>query len=425
MRYKRPRALRALCDVTGSPRGLPFLYGWKMKILVLNCGSSTVKYQLLEMPAGEVVAKGNVERIGEPVGILKHKTADGKCVEITDQVFPTHEAGLNKVFELLLAGTVKSLDEIKAVGHRVVHGGEKLTHTCLVDDSIIEAINGVYPLDPLHVPAHVIGLNVAKKLLPNAPSVAVFDTSFHQTIPEYAYLYAVPYKLYKEDHIRRYGAHGTSHMYVANRMAKILGKDIKDLNIITCHIGSGSSITAVEGGKSVDTSMGLTPLEGLVMGTRCGDIDPAILTYLGRTKGMNADELDELINKKSGLLGLSEISNDCRVLEEGVEKGDAASIRAMNVFNYRIVKYIGAYAMVMGRVDAIVFTAGIGENSPYVRGEVCKRLGLLGVEIDDERNDCHGKERKISTDASKVDVWVIPTNEELAIAQETFDIVNR
>lgn len=298
-----------------------------MKILVLNCGSSTVKYQLLEMPAGEVVAKGNVERIGEPVGILKHKTADGKCVEITDQVFPTHEAGLNKVFELLLAGTVKSLDEIKAVGHRVVHGGEKLTHTCLVDDSIIEAINGVYPLDPLHVPAHVIGLNVAKKLLPNAPSVAVFDTSFHQTIPEYAYLYAVPYKLYKEDHIRRYGAHGTSHMYVANRMAKILGKDIKDLNIITCHIGSGSSITAVEGGKSVDTSMGLTPLEGLVMGTRCGDIDPAILTYLGRTKGMNADELDELINKKSGLLGLSEISNDCRVLEEGVEKGDAASIR--------------------------------------------------------------------------------------------------
>ena len=273
---------------------------------------------------------------------------------------------MNKVFELLLAGTVKSLDEIKAVGHRVVHGGEKLTHTCLVDDSIIEAINGVYPLDPLHVPAHVIGLNVAKKLLPNAPSVAVFDTSFHQTIPEYAYLYAVPYKLYKEDHIRRYGAHGTSHMYVANRMAKILGKDIKDLNIITCHIGSGSSITAVEGGKSVDTSMGLTPLEGLVMGTRCGDIDPAILTYLGRTKGMNADELDELINKKSGLLGLSEISNDCRVLEEGVEKGDAASIRAMNVFNYRIVKYIGAYAMVMGRVDAIVFTAGIGENSPYV-----------------------------------------------------------
>lgn len=393
-----------------------------MKILVLNCGSSTVKYQLLEMPAGDVLAKGNVERIGEEVGILKHKTADGKCVEIKDEVYPTHEAGLLKVFELLLDGTVKSLDEIKAVGHRVVHGGEKLTKTCLVDDSIISAIEGVYPLDPLHVPAHVIGLNVAKKLLPGVPNVAVFDTSFHQTIPEYAYLYAIPYCYYKEDHIRRYGAHGTSHMYVANRLAEILKKDIKDLNIITCHIGSGSSVTAIEGGRSIDTSMGLTPLEGLVMGTRCGDIDPAILTYLGRTKGMNADELDTLINKKSGLLGLSEMSNDCRVLEEGVEAGNEAAIRAMNVFNYRIVKYIGAYAMVLGRVDAIVFTAGIGENSPYVRDEVCKRLGLLGVKIDEKLNDCHGKERKISTEDSKVQVWVIPTNEEFAIAQETMRV---
>lgn len=394
-----------------------------MKILVLNCGSSTVKYQLLEMPTGDVLAKGNVERIGEEAGILKHKTADGKKIEITNEVYPTHEAGLNRVFELLLDGTVKSLDEIKAVGHRVVHGGEKLTKTCLVDQSIIDEIQNVYPLDPLHVPAHVLGLKVAQKLLPGVPNVAVFDTSFHQTMPEYAYLYAIPYQLYTEDHIRRYGAHGTSHQFVANRLAEILGKDIKDLNIISCHLGSGSSITAIEGGKSVDTSMGLTPLEGLCMGTRCGDIDPAVLTYLGRTKNMNADQLDDLINKKSGLLGLSGISNDCRVLEDGVQDGTPEAIRAMNVFNYRIVKYIGAYAAVLGHVDAIIFTAGIGENSPYVRAEVCKRLQLLGVDIDETANDCHGKERKISTDKSKVQVWVIPTNEELAIAQQTYALV--
>ena len=394
-----------------------------MKILVINCGSSTVKYQLLEMPSGDVLAKGNVERIGEEVGILKHKTADGKKVEITDEVFPTHEDGLNRVLELLLDGTLKSLDEIKAIGHRVVHGGEKLTKTCLVDQSIIDEIEHVYPLDPLHVPAHVLGLKVTQKLLPGVPNVTVFDTSFHQTIPEYAYLYAIPYSLYTDEHIRRYGAHGTSHQYVSNRLAKLLNKDIKDLNIISCHLGSGSSVTAVQGGKSIDTSMGLTPLEGLCMGTRCGDIDPAVLTYLGRTKGMNADELDNLINKKSGLLGLSGISNDCRVLEEGVAEGKPEAIRAMNVFNYRIVKYIGAYAMVLGHVDAIIFTAGIGENSPFVRAEVCKKLQLLGVDIDLEANDCHGKERKISTDKSKVEVWIIPTNEELAIAQQTYDLV--
>lgn len=396
-----------------------------MKLLVINCGSSTVKYQLLDMPKGDVIAKGNVERIGEEVGILKHKTADGKKIEITDEVFPTHEAGLKRVFDLLLDGSVKSLDEIKAVGHRIVHGGEKITQTCLVDQKIIDEIESVYPLDPLHVPAHVLGLKVAQKLLPGTPNVAVFDTSFHQTIPEYAYLYAIPYQLYTEEHIRRYGAHGTSHQFVANRLANLLGKDIKSLNIITCHLGSGSSITAVQGGKSIDTSMGLTPLEGLCMGTRCGDIDPAVLTYLGRTKGMNIEQLDNLVNKKSGLLGLSEISNDCRVLEDGVAEGNPACKRAMDVFVYRIVKYIGAYAMVLGRVDAIVFTAGIGENSPYTREHVCKRLGLIGVDIDLEANDCHGKERRISTDKSKVEVWIVPTNEELAIAQQTYELVNR
>lgn len=393
-----------------------------MKILILNCGSSSIKYQLIDMPQGEVLAKGGVERIGESEGILKHKTAKGQ--KVLNEVYPTHADGLKRVFELLCDNDpLKDVSEIGAVGHRVVHGGEALTKTCLVNQEIIDAIDAVYPLDPLHVPAHVLGLNVAKDLLPGVPNVAVFDTSFHQTIPEHAYLYAIPYSLYTEDHIRRYGAHGTSHMYVANRMAKLLNKPIEDLNIITCHLGNGSSITAVKGGKSIDTSMGLTPLEGLVMGTRCGDIDPAVLTYLGRTKNMNADELDDLINKKSGLLGLSGISNDCRVLEDLVAEGDQAATRAMNVFNYRIVKYIGAYAMVLGHVDAIVFTAGIGENSPYVRGEVCQKLELLGVDIDMEANDCHGKERKLSTDKSKVEVWVIPTNEELAIAQQTYELV--
>lgn len=395
-----------------------------MKILILNCGSSSIKYQLIDMPQGEVLAKGGVERIGESEGILKHKTAKGQ--KVLNEVYPTHADGLKRVFELLCDNDpLKDVSEIGAVGHRVVHGGEALTKTCLVNQEIIDAIDAVYPLDPLHVPAHVLGLNVAKDLLPGVPNVAVFDTSFHQTIPEHAYLYAIPYSLYTEDHIRRYGAHGTSHMYVANRMAKLLNKPIEDLNIITCHLGNGSSITAVKGGKSIDTSMGLTPLEGLVMGTRCGDIDPAVLTYLGRTKNMNADELDDLINKKSGLLGLSGISNDCRVLEDLVAEGDQAATRAMNVFNYRIVKYIGAYAMVLGHVDAIVFTAGIGENSPYVRGEVCQKLELLGVDIDMEANDCHGKERKLSTDKSKVEVWVIPTNEELAIAQQTYELVKQ
>jgi acetate kinase len=393
-----------------------------MKILILNCGSSSIKYQLIDMPQGEVLAKGGVERIGESEGILKHKTAKGQ--KVLNEVYPTHADGLKRVFELLCDNDpLKDVSEIGAVGHRVVHGGEALTKTCLVNQEIIDAIDAVYPLDPLHVPAHVLGLNVAKDLLPGVPNVAVFDTSFHQTIPEHAYLYAIPYSLYTEDHIRRYGAHGTSHMYVANRMAKLLNKPIEDLNIITCHLGNGSSITAVKGGKSIDTSMGLTPLEGLVMGTRCGDIDPAVLTYLGRTKNMNADELDNLINKKSGLLGLSGISNDCRVLEDLVAEGNEAATRAMNVFNYRIVKYIGAYAMVLGHVDAIVFTAGIGENSPYVRGEVCQKLELLGVDIDMEANDCHGKERKLSTDKSKVEVWVIPTNEELAIAQQTYELI--
>jgi acetate kinase len=374
------------------------------------------------MPQGEVLAKGGVERIGESEGILKHKTAKGQ--KVLNEVYPTHADGLKRVFELLCDNDpLKDVSEIGAVGHRVVHGGEALTKTCLVNQEIIDAIDAVYPLDPLHVPAHVLGLNVAKDLLPGVPNVAVFDTSFHQTIPEHAYLYAIPYSLYTEDHIRRYGAHGTSHMYVATRMAKLLNKPIEDLNIITCHLGNGSSITAVKGGKSIDTSMGLTPLEGLVMGTRCGDIDPAVLTYLGRTKNMNADELDNLINKKSGLLGLSGISNDCRVLEDLVAEGNEAATRAMNVFNYRIVKYIGAYAMVLGHVDAIVFTAGIGENSPYVRGEVCQKLELLGVDIDMEANDCHGKERKLSTDKSKVEVWVIPTNEELAIAQQTYELI--
>jgi len=394
----------------------------QMKVLVLNCGSSSIKYQLIDMNTNEVQAKGGVERIGESEGILKHKTAKGQ--KVLHEVFTTHSDGLKRVFELLCDNDpIEDLSEISAVGHRIVHGGEALTKTCLITPQVVQAIRDAEPIDPLHVPAHVLGIEVAENLLPGVPQVAVFDTAFHQTMPEYAYLYAIPYDFYKEDHIRRYGFHGTSHQYVARRLAELLEKPIESLNIITCHLGNGSSITAVQGGKSIDTSMGLTPLEGLCMGTRCGDIDPAVLTFLGKSKGWDVQQLDDIFNKKSGLLGLSNISNDCRILEDLVAEGNADALRAMNVFNYRILKYIGAYATVLGRVDAIVFTAGIGENSPYVRGEVCKRLGLLGVDIDEIANDVHGKERRISTDASAVEVWVIPTNEELAIAQQTYELI--
>lgn len=395
-----------------------------MKILVLNCGSSSIKYQLIEMPTKRVLAKGGVERIGEAEGIIKHVTDKGK--QRHDEVFPTHADGLRRVFELLTDNDpIQDVSEIGAIGHRVVHGGEAVTETSLVSVEVLAGIRAAEPIDPLHVPAHVLGIEVATAMLPQVPQVCVFDTAFHQTMPKHAYLYALPYSLYTEDKIRRYGFHGTSHKFVAHRMAEILGKPIESLKIITCHLGNGASITAVDGGHSIDTSMGLTPLEGLCMGTRCGDIDPAILTYLGKTKGLDAQALDDLCNKQSGLLGLSQISNDCRVLEDLVAEGNLDAKRAMDVFNYRIVKYIGAYAMALGRVDAIVFTAGIGENSPYVRSEVCHKLGLIGVEISEIDNDVYGKECKISTSNSKVEVYVIPTNEELAIATETYDLVHR
>jgi len=375
------------------------------------------------METNEVQAKGTVERIGESEGKLKHKTAKGE--KVLHEVFATHSDGLKRAFELLCDNDpIKDLCEISAVGHRVVYGGEALTKTCLITPAVLKTIHDAEPLAPLHIPAHVLGIKVVQDLLPGVPQVAVFDTAFHQTMPEHAYLYALPYELYTEDHIRRYGFHGTSHQYVAKRLAELMGKPVESLNIITCHLGNGSSITAIEGGKSIDTSMGLTPLEGLCMGTRCGDLDPAVLTFLGKSKGWDLQKLDDICNKKSGLLGLSNISNDCRVLEDLVlAEGNADALRAMSVFNYRILKYIGSYATVLGHVDAIVFTAGIGENSPYVRKEVCSKLQLLGVEIDEIANDVHGKERRISTDASAVEVWVIPTNEELAIAQQTYALV--
>lgn len=395
-----------------------------MMILVLNCGSSSIKYQLISMPEGTVMAKGNVERIGEPEGIMKHKTQKGQ--RVLNQPFKDHAEGLQCVFDCLTDNDpLKDLSQIGAIGHRVVHGGEALTAPCLVTEDVIAAIERAEPLDPLHVPAHVLGLRVAAKLLPGVPNAAIFDTSFHQSMPPKAYLYAIPYDLYKNEHIRKYGFHGTSHQYVATRMAEILGKDIQSLNIITCHLGNGASLAAVRAGQCIDTSMGLSPLEGVCMGTRSGDLDPTVLTYLARTKGYDAQRLDNLLNKESGLLGLSGISNDCRVLEELAENGNKDAILALDCYAYRIRKYVGSYLVALdGRLDALVFTAGVGENSPYVRNLVCQDLQSLGIELDESRNQVHSKEQKISTDAAKVQVWVIPTNEELAIAKITYDLVD-
>ncbi|MFA5625304.1 MAG: acetate kinase [Bradymonadales bacterium] len=396
-----------------------------MKILTLNCGSSSIKYQFIAMPDRVVLAKGNVERIGEPEGIMKHKTDKGQ--RVLERPFKDHAEGLQTIFDLLTDNDpISDLSEISAIGHRIVHGGEALTAPCMVSEELIQAVEAAEPLDPLHVPAHVLGLRVASDLLPNVPMTAVFDTAFHQSMPPKAFLYAIPRELYKKEHIRKYGFHGTSHQYVSRRAAQLLGKTPKECNIITCHLGNGASLAAVRGGECIDTSMGLSPLEGVCMGTRSGDLDATVLTYLARTKGYNADTLDDLLNKKSGLLGLSGISNDCRVLEELAQEGNKDAILALDCYAYRIRKYIGSYIVALdAKVDAIVFTAGVGENSPYVRKLVCENLENIGIELDIERNNVFSKEQKISTDNSKVQLWVIPTNEEMEIAKITFDLVRQ
>ncbi len=395
-----------------------------MKVLVINCGSSSLKYQLIDMQNEELLAIGLAERIGIADSFLTHETIGKEEVVIREDL-KDHKITLEFVMNALTNpeyGVIKSMDEIAATGHRVVHGGEEFTSSVLITDKVISEVERCSNLAPLHNPPNLMGIYACKELLPDVPMVAVFDTAFHQSMPPEAYIYALPYEWYEKHGVRRYGFHGTSHMYVAYRAAEILEKPIEDLKIITCHIGNGASITAVDGGKSVDTSMGLTPLEGLMMGTRCGDIDPAIVPFIGQKEDLSHQELDNLMNKKSGLLGVSGLSNDLRDIIKAAEEGNYRAKLALDIYNRRVKRYIAVYAAMMGGLDAIVFTAGVGENAIDVRKESCSGLEFLGIKIDDEKNKIRGKEAIISSDDSKVKVMVVPTNEELAIARDTKNI---
>ena len=397
-----------------------------MNILVINCGSSSLKFQLIDSETEKCIAKGLCERIGIDGSQITY-TPDGGEKEQTVTPMPDHTEAIRLVLEALTnpkTGVVKSLDEIGAVGHRIVHGGEKFAASTIITDEVMKAIEECNDLAPLHNPANLIGINACKKLMPTTPMVAVFDTAFHQTMPEEAYMYGLPYEYYEKYKIRRYGFHGTSHSYVSKKAAEVLGKKYEDLKIIVCHLGNGASVSAVKNGKCVDTSMGLTPLEGLIMGTRSGDIDPAIMEFIAHKEGKNIDEIMTILNKKSGVYGLSNnLSSDFRDLEDGYNKGDAHCIRTMKTYCYRVAKYIGSYVAAMNGVDVICFTAGIGENAPLVRSLVCEHLGYLGVSIDEDANHKRGEEIAISTSDSKTTVMVIPTNEELAIARETVSLV--
>ena len=397
-----------------------------MNILVINCGSSSLKFQLIDSETEKCIAKGLCERIGIEGSRITY-TPDGGEKEQTVTPMPDHTEAIRLVLEALTnpkTGVVKSLDEIGAVGHRIVHGGEKFAASTIITDEVMKAIEECNDLAPLHNPANLIGINACKKLMPTTPMVAVFDTAFHQTMPEEAYMYGLPYEYYEKYKIRRYGFHGTSHSYVSRKAAEVLGKKYEDLKIIVCHLGNGASVSAVKNGKCVDTSMGLTPLEGLIMGTRSGDIDPAIMEFIAHKEGKNIDEIMTVLNKKSGVYGLSNnLSSDFRDLEDGYNRGDEHCIRTMNTYCYRVAKYIGSYVAAMNGVDVICFTAGIGENAPLVRSLVCEHLGFLGVSIDEDANHKRGEEIAISTSDSKTTVMVIPTNEELAIARETVSLV--
>ncbi|MGB9789187.1 MAG: acetate kinase [Thermotoga caldifontis] len=396
-----------------------------MKILVVNCGSSSIKYQFIDMNGEKVLCKGLAERIGIEGSRLVHRVNNDK--HVIERPMKDHEEALKIVLEVLIdpeIGVIKDLSEIDAVGHRVVHGGEKFASSVLIDDEVLKVLEENVHLAPLHNPPNIMGIKAIQKLLPNVPNVGVFDTAFHQSMPKKAYLYGLPYELYEKYRIRRYGFHGTSHRYVSRRAAEILGRDYYDFKVITCHLGNGASIAAIRHGKSIDTSMGFTPLEGLVMGTRCGDIDPAIVIYLQQNLGMSVEKVYDLLNKKSGMLGLTKnLSSDMRDIEDAAQAGNEIAQLALDIYIYRIAKYIGTYAAAMNGVDAIVFTAGVGENSPYVREKVCEYLGFLGVKIDRQLNDVKGVERIISTPDSKVAVLIVPTNEELVIARDTKYIV--
>lgn len=392
-----------------------------MKVLVLNCGSSSLKYQLFDMEDESVLAKGLIERIGISGSRIKH-TKMGNEPVVTVQDIPNHKIAIKKVLEALLdkdQGVLSSLEEIAAVGHRVVHGGERFAQSAVLNDEVIQRIEEMIPLAPLHNPANLMGIRAMREALPNIPHVAVFDTAFHQTMPKKAYVYGIPYHYYEKDRIRRYGFHGTSHFYVANRAAEMMGRPISSLKIVTCHLGNGASLAAVDQGKCIDTSMGFGTAEGVLMGTRSGNVDPSVILYLMEHEGIDYKAMSHIIHKESGLLGISGISSDLRDVEEAAEKGNERASLALEMLAYGVRKYIGSYAAAMGGIDAIVFTAGMGENSDILRKKVCSGLEFLGAILDDEKNQVRGKEAFINADHSTVKILVVPTNEELVIARDT------
>ncbi len=393
-----------------------------MNVLVINCGSSSLKFQVIDMAEKFIMAKGLVERIGIPDSRVKYEPAD-KDEVVINQDIPNHKVAIKLVLDSITDkdhGVIGSLSEIQAVGHRVVHGGEAFNESVVIDEKVMEAIHECVELAPLHNPANILGIEACQELMPGTPMVAVFDTAFHQTLEPVNYMYALPYEFYEKYKIRRYGFHGTSHKYVAQRAAEMLGKETA--NVITCHLGNGSSISAVKEGVCIDTSMGFTPLEGLVMGTRCGDIDPAIIPFIGKKECINYDEIDSIMNKKSGVLGISGVSSDFRDLENAAAEGNFRAQLALDMFASRVVKYVGSYMTEFDHLDAIVFTAGVGENSASMRAQIVDGLKLFGIEIDEKENDMRGKEKIVSTPESKIKVIVIPTNEELMIAKDTLEL---
>ncbi len=398
-----------------------------LKVLVLNSGSSSIKFELFEMPSEKREARGLLERIGEEQSKLTYTIGETK--KVVDKKVADHGQGLRLIIEALTDGAnggLKDISEIGAVGHRVVHGGEAFSETVIIDDKVQKAVEDHIQLAPLHNPPNLLGIKVAREMLPNVPQVAVFDTAFHQTMPAHAFTYPIPYDLYEQLRVRRYGFHGTSHRYVAARAAKMLGRKLEETNLITAHLGNGASMTAIRNGKSIDTTMGLTPLEGLVMGTRSGDIDPAIIPFLARVKDMPVAQIDNLLNKKSGMLGVSGLSNDMRTIEQAAKEGHTRAELALEMYCYRIKKYVGAYTAAVGNVHALVFTAGVGENSDTVRERVCSNLESIGYKLDVEKNrGARGKEIDVATADSPVRILVIPTNEELMIAQDTYALTGK
>lgn len=399
-----------------------------MKILVLNCGSSSIKYKLFEMESKEVIAQGGIEKIGMKGSFLKLTLPDGQKVMLEGEILE-HRAGIEYILGVLLSekyGCIKSIDEINAVGHRVVHGGERFNSSVLITDEVIEMLNECIELAPLHNPPNLKGIYAIQELLPETPQVGVFDTAFHQTMPDYSYMYGLPYSLYEKYGIRRYGFHGTSHRYVSRRACDFLGVNYEEQRIITAHIGNGGSVTAIKNGKSIDTSMGMTPVEGLIMGTRSGDVDPGVISYIMEKENMGTKGISTLLNKFSGMLGISGVSSDMREIEEAIEGGNKRAIMAMKTYSYRIKKYVGSYAAALGGVDILVFTGGVGENQASARQAVCENMEYMGIELDEELNDSvRAKEVVISKPSSKVKVLIIPTDEELTIARDTVEILNQ